>query len=109
MTQKDYYDFREEGTTRQVSLEKLLRCALRKWKLIVLAGIILGAFFGAYKIFAIHSKKDEMIKSYDTYKNNLEMYNTNISDYNKSIAEMQNGISDRLEYMQTAPAMQIDP
>ena len=109
MTQKDYYDFREEGTTRQVSLEKLLRCALRKWKLIVLAGIILGAFFGSYKIFSIHTKKDEMIKSYDTYKNNLEMYNTNISDYNKSIAEMQNGISDRLEYMQTAPAMQIDP
>ena len=88
MTQKDYYDFREEGTTRQVSLEKLLRCALRKWKLIVLAGIILGAFFGTYKIFSIHSKKDEMIKSYETYKNNLEMYNTNISDYNKSIAEM---------------------
>ena len=87
MTQKDYYDFREEGTTRQVSLEKLLRCALRKWKLILLAGIILGAFFGSYKIFSIHSKKDEMIKSYETYKSNLEMYNTNISDYNKSIAE----------------------
>ena len=109
MTQKDYYDFREEGTTRQVSLEKLLRCALRKWKLILLAGIILGAFFGSYKIFSIHSKKDEMIKSYETYKSNLEMYNTNISDYNKSIAEMQSGISNRLEYMQTAPAMQIDP
>ena len=93
LTQKDYYDFREEGTTRQVSLEKLLRCALRKWKLILLAGIIVGAFFGAY----------------DTYKKNLEMYNTNISDYNRSIAEMQEGISNRLEYMQEAPAMQIDP
>jgi hypothetical protein len=109
LTQKDYYDFREEGTTRQVSLEKLLRCALRKWKLIILAGIIVGAFFGAYKIVSIHSKKDEMIKSYDTYKNNLEMYNTNIADYNKSIAEMQAGISTRLEYMQEAPASQIDP
>ena len=109
MTQKDYYDFREEGTTRQVSLEKLLRCALRKWKLILLAGIIVGAFFGAYKVMAIHSKKDEMIKSYDTYKKNLEMYNTNISDYNRSIAEMQEGISTRLQYMQEAPAMQIDP
>ena len=109
MTQKDYYDFREEGTTRQVSLEKLLRCALRKWKLILIAGIIVGAFFGAYKVMAIHSKKDDMIKSYDTYKKNLEMYNTNISDYNRSIAEMQEGISNRLEYMQEAPAMQIDP
>ena len=109
MTQKDYYDFREEGTTRQVSLEKLLRCALRKWKLILLAGIIVGAFFGAYKVMAIHSKKDDMIKSYDTYKKNLEMYNTNISDYNRSIAEMQEGISTRLQYMQEAPAMQIDP
>ncbi len=109
MTQKDYYDFREEGTTRQVSLEKLLRCAFRKWKLILLAGIIVGAFFGAYKVMAIHSKKDEMIKSYDTYKKNLEMYNTNISDYNRSIAEMQEGISTRLQYMQEAPAMQIDP
>ena len=109
MTQKEYYDFREEGTTRQVSLEKLLRCALRKWKLILIAGIIVGAFFGAYKVMAIHSKKDDMIKSYDTYKKNLEMYNTNISDYNRSIAEMQEGISNRLEYMQEAPAMQIDP
>ena len=86
MTQKDYYDFREEGTSRQVSLEKLLRCAFRKWKLILLAGVIVGAFFGAYKVMSIHSKKADMIKSYETYKNNLDMYNTNISDYNKSIS-----------------------
>ena len=109
MTQKDYYDFREEGTSRQVSLEKLLRCAFRKWKLILLAGVIVGVFFGAYKIMSIHSKKADMIKSYETYKNNLDMYNTNISDYNKSISEIQTGISVRLEYIQTAPAMQIDP
>ena len=109
MTQKDYYDFREEGTSRQVSLEKLLRCAFRKWKLILLAGVLLGVFFGSYKIMSIHSKKADMIKSYDTYKNNLDMYNTNISDYNKSISEIQTGISVRLEYIQTAPAMQIDP
>ena len=109
MTQKDYYDFREEGTSRQVSLEKLLRCAFRKWKLILLAGVIVGVFFGAYKIMSIHSKKADMIKSYETYKNNLDMYNTNISDYNKSISEIQSGISVRLEYIQTAPAMQIDP
>ena len=109
MTQKDYYDFREEGTSRQVSLEKLLRCAFRKWKLILLAGVIVGAFFGAYKVMSIHSKKADMIKSYETYKNNLDMYNTNISDYNKSISEIQSGISVRLEYIQTAPAMQIDP
>ncbi len=109
MTQKDYYDFREEGTSRQVSVEKLLQCVSRKWKLILLAGVILSIFFGMYKIMSIHSKKDEMIKTYDTYKNNLDMYNTNISDYNKSIAEIQSGISTRLEYIQSAPSMQIDP
>ena len=78
MTQKDYYDFREDGETRQVSLDKLIRCALRKWKLIILAGIIVGALFGAYKIMSVHSKKDAMIKSYNDYKENLDMYNNNI-------------------------------
>lgn len=109
MTQKDYYDFREDGETRQVSLDKLIRCALRKWKLIILAGIIVGALFGAYKIMSVHSKKDAMIKSYNDYKENLDMYNTNISDYNRSIRELQASISERLEYMQNSPAMQIDP
>lgn len=109
MTQKDYYDFREDGKTRQVSLDKLIRCALRKWKLILLAGIIIGALFGAYKIMSIHSKKDAMIKAYNEYKENLEIYNTNISDYNRTIHELQADISDRLEYAETSPAMQIDP
>ena len=89
MTQKDYYDFREDGETRQVSLEKLLRCAFRKWKLILLMGILLGCFFGAYKILSIHSKKDAMIKAYDAYKASLEMYNTNVADYNRTIQELQ--------------------
>lgn len=43
VTQKDYYDYREEENTRQVSLMRLLRCALMRWKMILLAGIVLGA------------------------------------------------------------------
>ena len=109
MTQKDYYDFREDGETRQVSLEKLLRCAFRKWKLILLMGILLGCFFGAYKILSIHSKKDAMIKAYDAYKASLEMYNTNVADYNRTIQELQASITERFEYLDTAPSMQVDP
>ena len=37
VTQKEYYDFREEENTRQVSILALVRGALKKWKIILLA------------------------------------------------------------------------
>ena len=37
VTSKEYYDFREEENTRQVSLLSLLKGALKRWKIILLA------------------------------------------------------------------------
>ena len=85
VTQKEYYDYREDENTRQVSLSKLMRCALMRWKVILLAGIILGGLLGSYKILSIHSKKDQMIKEYDAYKTKLETYNSSVEQYKKTI------------------------
>lgn len=109
LTQKDYYDFREDENTRQVSLVNLLRCACKRWMIILLAGIILGGLFGAYKIVSIHSKKDAMIKAYDTYKTALEDYNKTVADTNASIADLQTNITDRLAYNEESPLMQLNP
>ena len=61
MTQKEFYDFREENNTRQVSLLRLVKGALKSWKLILIAGILLGGLLGCYKVFSIHSQKDTKI------------------------------------------------
>ena len=108
MTQKEYYDYREDENTRQVSLSKLMRCALMRWKVILLAGIILGGLLGSYKILSIHSKKDQMIKEYDAYKTKLETYNSSVEQYKKTISSYQKSVNDRIDYINNSPKMNLN-
>ena len=108
MTQKEYYDFREEDNTRQVSLIRLIRGAMKNWKLILLSGLILGALFGCYKIFSIHSNKEAMIEEYDNYEAKLQAYRTSVKDYKKSIADYQASIADLSDYCENSPKMKLD-
>ena len=108
VTQKDYYDYREEENTRQVSLMRLLRCALMRWKMILLAGIVLGALLGSYKILSIHSKKDQMIKDYEAYKTKLDTYNSSVEQYKKTISSYQKSVNDRIDYINNSPKMNLN-
>lgn len=108
MTQKEYYDFREEENTRQVSFLQLVRNLLKSWKLILLAGVILGCVFGAYKILSIHSQKDAMIEEYDTYKSKLDAYKKSIKEYKESVEDLQNRIDARIDYIASSPKMNLN-
>ena len=108
MTKKEYYDFREEENTRQVNLFLLVRNALKGWKLILLAGVILGCLFGGYKILSIHSHKEAMIEDYDTYAAKRDAYKKSIQEYKQSVADLQNRIDKRIEYVQNSPKMQLN-
>ena len=108
MTQKEFYDFREENNTRQVSLLRLIKGALKSWKLILLAGILLGGLFGCYKIFSIHSQKAAMIEEYDNYKAKLDAYKTSVKDYKNSIADYQASIGELSDYCANSPKMRMD-
>ena len=108
MTQKEFYDFREENNTRQVSLLRLVRGALKSWKLILIAGILLGGLLGCYKVFSIHSQKDTMIEEYDNYKAKLDAYRTSVKDYKTSIADYQASIADLSDYCANSPKMRMD-
>lgn len=109
MTQKDYYDFREDENTRNVSLLHLILCALKRWKIILLAGIVLGGLLGSYKILSIHSKKDEMIKAYDSYVSGTQAYKEISESYKKQIAKYQASVDKRAEFAENSIRMQIDP
>ena len=108
VTQKEFYDYREDENTRQVSLSKLMRCALMRWKLILLAGIILGGLMGSYKILSIHSKKDAMIKEYEAYKNKQEVYKSSVEQYKTTISNLQKSVNDKLDYIKNSPKMNLD-
>lgn len=108
MTQKEFYDFREENNTRQVSLLRLVKGALKNWKLILLAGILLGGLLGSYKVFTIRSQKDTMIEEYDNYKAKLDAYKTSIKDYKTSIADYQESIASLSDYCENSPKMKMD-
>lgn len=109
MTKKEYYDFREEENTRQVSIYRLVRAAAARWKLILLAGIILGCLMGSYKILSIHSKKADMIEDYDNYKAKLEAYRTSVKDYRKTISDLQVTVAEKMAYIESSPKMKLDP
>lgn len=108
MTKKEYYDFREEENTRQVSLFLLVRNALKSWKVILLAGVILGCLFGSYKILSIHSQKATMIEEYDTYVAKRDAYKKSIQEYKKTVADLQDRIDKRIDYIENSPKMQLD-
>ena len=108
MTKKEFYDFREEENTRQVNLFLLVQSALKSWKLILLAGVILGCLFGGYKILSIHSKKDAMIEEYDTYAAKRDAYKKSIQEYKQTVADLQSRIDRRIEYVQNSPRMQLN-
>ena len=108
VTQKEYYDYREDENTRQVSVIELLRCAFKKWQLILLAGILLGGLMGSYKILSIHSKKAEMTKAYDTYKTKLDAYNASAEEYKKTIADLQTSLEAKQKYISNSVKMNLD-
>lgn len=108
MTQKEYYDFREDENTRHVSLVCLLKSALKRWKIILIAGIIIGCLFGGYKIFSIHSKKDAMIEEYDTYTNKLEAYKESLKEYRQTVKDLQTQINAKLTYFENSVKMNLD-
>jgi hypothetical protein len=102
VTQKDYYDFREDENTRNVSLLHLILCALKRWKIILLAGIVLGGLLGSYKILSIHSKKDEMIKAYDSYVSGTQAYKEISESYKKQIAKYQASVDKRTAFAENS-------
>ena len=108
MTSKEYYDFREEENTRQVSLLSLLKGALKRWKIILLAGVILGCLLGSYKIFSIHSKKEAMIEDYDTYVSRRDAYRASIKEYKVMVKALQEQIEEKLSYMDSSIRMNLD-
>ena len=109
MTQKEYYDFREEENTRQVSILALVRGALKKWKIILLAGLVVGCLFGGYKIVSIRSHKQAMIEDYDTYKAKSDAYKKSIEEYKSTIADLQKRIDARIAYASNSIKMRLDP
>ena len=108
VTSKEYYDFREEENTRQVSLLTLLKGALKRWKIILLTGIVLGGILGSYKILSIHSKKEAMIEDYDTYVSRRDAYRASIKEYKVMVKALQEQIEEKLSYMDSSIRMNLD-
>ena len=105
----DLNDFREYMGTRKVSLEKVLRHALRRWTLILFAGVVLGGLFGCYKILNEHRQKAQTEAAYSAYQTQLEAYQRQQADIRAQVISLQARISDRQQYMDKSVKMQLDP
>lgn len=108
MTQKEYYDFREDENTRHVSLVCLLKSAFKRWKIILIAGIIIGCLLGGYKIFSIHSKKDAMTEEYNTYVSKMDAYKESLKEYRQTVKDLQTQINAKLSYFENSIKMNLD-
>lgn len=110
MNKKDYYDYREEANTRQVSLARLISTACRKnWMQILLIGVVLGVLLGGYQVVKIHRQKNSMNAAYEDYEVSLQQYNDSLDDYDASIADAQDQISKKVDYIENSPRMNLDP
>ena len=79
------------------------------WKIILLAGLVVGCLFGGYKIVSIRSHKQAMIEDYDTYKAKSDAYKKSIEEYKSTIADLQKRIDARIAYASNSIKMRLDP
>ena len=108
---QDYnlYDHKDDINIRKVSLEKVIRQALRRWKLILIGGVILGCLFGSYKILNEHRQKAQTQAAYDAYQTQMEAYKRQQTSIRNQVQSVQNKIEERQNYLAESIKMQLDP
>ena len=92
----------------EIDLKELLYSIFRKWRIIVVCGILCAAAFGAYKYMDARSASameafEDQVKAYEQ---SLVSYNNTMEDYDRAVEEFETADteleyqSERLEYFE---------
>ncbi|MDO5131719.1 MAG: hypothetical protein Q4D81_01910 [Eubacteriales bacterium] len=94
---------------RQVSLVRLLLLALRRWRSMVLAGLILAVLLAGLKVAREYKNRGVSNVAHEDYLAAMEIYNASVESYSTAIERFQTKIDAKQKYFNESLLMQIDP
>ena len=104
----------EQNTTyvQEVDLKDLMFAVLRKWKPMILVGVILALLLGGYKGFTTYKNgtSASAIEEADKkYNEELLTYEESTEKLEKEIANITEDIAEQEEYLENSVWMQVSP
>lgn len=94
---------------REVSLPRLLLLTLRRWRSMLLAGLILAVLLAGVKVLREYRNRSVSNVAHEEYLANMAVYNASVEAYTNAIERFQTKIDAKQQYFNESLLMQIDP
>ena len=108
MKRQDYYDYTDVSPYREVSLAALVTYVLRKWRILLLAGLIGAVLLGGLQVVRYRGRRDSINEKRATYEQEMEGYENARVSYQEEINELEDTINQRQNYVRDSVLMNID-
>lgn len=94
---------------REVSLPRLLLLTLRRWRLMLLTGLVLAILLAGMKVVREYRNRGVSNVAHEEYLAAMEIYNASVDAYTTAIERFQTKIDAKQKYFNESLLMQIDP
>jgi len=97
---------------REIDLVRLFKAVVKKWKKMLIAGVIGGCLLAAFTVLTMTMKyldPEEMEFQRAEYQDALHEYNVTIESYNRNIKNINTSIERQQDYNDKSVLMDINP
>ena len=110
MSNQNYTNRNHPGVkVREVSLPRLLLLTLRRWRLMLLTGLVLAILLAGMKVVREYRNRGVSNVAHEEYLASMEIYNASVDAYTTAIERFQTKIDAKQKYFNESLLMQIDP
>lgn len=99
-----------QGYEQEIDLKDLLFAVLHRWKMILLAAVVLAVVLGGYKGFSTYRvQNDSAVRTaaQEQYQVDLESYEAKLALYEHEIAKLEADVAGQQEYLEESVLMNI--
>lgn len=94
---------------REVSLPRLLLLTLRRWRSMLLVGLLLAVLLAGMKVLREYKNRGVSNEAHEEYLARMAVYNASVEAYNNAISRFQAKIDAKQKYFNESLLMQVDP
>lgn len=110
MGNQNYVNQNQPGSKmREVSLPRLLLLTFRRWRSMLLVGLILAMLLAGMKVIREYRNRGVSNVAQEEYLAAMEIYNSSVEAYSTSIEKFQTKIDSKQKYFNESLLMQLDP
>ena len=98
-----------DAKMREVSLPRLLLLTLRRWRSMLVVGLVVAVLLACMKVVREYRNRGVSNTAHEEYLAAMEIYNTSVESYTTAIERFQTKIDAKQKYFNESLLMQIDP